>query len=83
MVKVELDRSLVPSYLALAKNYSQYVLDVAFNSSSPYVMKLYQFVSHWKDKRKITVQLEDLRTCILEPTAVLTSLRNEFRDYFL
>lgn len=61
MVELQLDRDLLPSYLALANNYSQYVLEVAFNSSSPYTMKLYQFISHWKDKKRITVKLDDLR----------------------
>ena len=61
LVEVQLSRHLLPSYLALAKNYSQYLLEVAFNSSSPYVMKLYQFISHWRDKTKKTVMLETLR----------------------
>jgi len=61
IVELQISRHLLPSYLALANNYSQYSLEVAFNSSSSYVMKLYQFVSHWKDKSKLTVSIDDLR----------------------
>jgi len=61
MVEIQLDRDLVPDMLALAKNYSQYLAEVAFNSSSPYVARLYMFFSHWKDKTKKTVMLDTLR----------------------
>jgi hypothetical protein len=84
-VEVLISKSLLPSYLALAKNYSRYLLEVAFNSSSTYVMKLYQYMSHWKQKGAIEVKVEelrnwmqledkyehskDLRKCILDPAA--------------
>jgi len=61
MVEIQLDRDLIPDMLALAKNYSQYLAEVAFNSSSPYVARLYMFFSHWKDKTKKTVMLDTLR----------------------
>lgn len=61
MVEIQLDRDLLPDLLALAKNYSQYLVEVALNSSSHYVMKLYLFISHWRDKTKKTVMLETLR----------------------
>jgi plasmid replication initiation protein len=61
MVEVQLDNDLVPEMLALAHNYSQYLLDVAFNSSSIYVAKLYLFVSHWRDKTKKSVMIDELR----------------------
>ncbi len=60
-VELELSKYLLSSYLALAKNYSKYLLEIAFNSSSPNIMKLYQFISHWRDKNKIQVTLEELR----------------------
>jgi plasmid replication initiation protein len=61
MVAIHLDNDLVPEMLALARNYSQYLLEVAFNSSSTYVAKLYLFVSHWRDKTKKSVMIEELR----------------------
>jgi len=61
MVALQLDNDLVPEMLALANNYSQYLLDVAFNSSSIYVAKLYLFLSHWKDKTKKSVMISELR----------------------
>lgn len=56
MVEIQLDRDLLPDMLALAKNYSQYLAEVAFNSSSTYVARLYTFFSHKK-----TVMLDTLR----------------------
>lgn len=61
MVEIQLDRDLVPELLALAHNYSQYLLDVVFSSSSTYVARLYMFFSHWRDKTKKTVMLSELR----------------------
>ena len=62
-VELELDKDLLPSFLALAKNYSKYLLEVAFNASSPNVMKFYQFTSHHYHNKKLYVEMdiEDLR----------------------
>jgi len=84
-VEIEIDKEILPCFLSLAKNYSKYLLEVVFNSSSPNVMKLYQFISHWKDKSTIQVDADtlrdwlqlggkyshskDLRTCVLEPAS--------------
>ena len=60
MVEIQLDRDILPDYLALA-SYSRYLVEVSTESSSSYIMRLYQFVSHWKDKTKKTVTIEELR----------------------
>jgi plasmid replication initiation protein len=65
MIEIQLDKDLVPEMLALANNYSQYLLDVAFNSSSIYVAKLYLFFSHWKDKTKKSVMTSELREWLM------------------
>ena len=66
-VEIELCKELLPSFLALAKNYSKYLLEVAFNASSPNVMKLYQFVSthYWRGDLQKDVYMEDLRDWLL------------------
>lgn len=61
MVEVQVHREILPEYLALAENYSQFSLYVAFGSSSVYTMKLYQYVSHWKDKTKKAISLNEIR----------------------
>jgi len=61
VVVLEIDKEILPCFLALAKNYSKYLLEVAFNSSSSNIMKLYQFISHWKDKKEIEVTVDTLR----------------------
>lgn len=60
MVEIQLDRDILPDYLALA-SYSKYMAEVSFDSSSRYVMRMYQFISHWKDKTKKMVTLDELR----------------------
>jgi len=96
IVEIEIDRALLPSFTALAKNYSKYLLEVAFNASSPNVMKLYQYISHWKDRKEIDVTVDTLRdwlqlgekykksksirACILEP--VSKELKEKADVYF-
>ena len=60
MVEIQLDRDILPDYLALA-SYSKYIAEVSFNSPSRYIMRIYQFISHWKDKTKKVVTLDELR----------------------
>lgn len=60
MVEIQLDRDILPDYLALA-SYSKYIAEVSFESSSRYIMRIYQFISHWKDKTKKVVTIDELR----------------------
>ena len=60
MVEIQIDRDILPDYLALA-SYSKYIAEVSFDSSSRYIMRMYQFISHWKDKTKKVVTIEELR----------------------
>jgi len=62
-VEIELDKDILPCFLALAKNYSKYLLEVAFNASSPNVMKLYQYISnhYWKKELSVNMDIEELR----------------------
>lgn len=63
MVEIQLDRDILPDYLALA-SYSRYLVEVSTESSSSYIMRLYQYVSYWKDKSKKTVMIEELRNIL-------------------
>lgn len=60
MVEIEIDKNILPDYLALA-SYSTYIAEVSMASSSQYVMRLYQFISHWKDKYDLKIMISDLR----------------------
>ena len=60
MVEIQLDRDVLPDYLALA-SYSKYIVEVSMESSSRYIMRVYQFISHWRDKTKKVVMLDELR----------------------
>ena len=63
LVEIEISKELLPCFLALAKNYSKYLLEVAFNASSPNVMKLYQYVSHyyWNKQLSRDMEIEEIR----------------------
>lgn len=63
MLEIQLDRDILPDYLALA-SYSKYIAEISMNSSSRYIMRMYQFISHWRDKTKKTVMLEELRNVL-------------------
>ena len=56
-IELTLDKDLLPSFLALAKNYSKYLLEVAFNASSPNVMKIYQYISHHYWNKNLTLEM--------------------------
>ena len=60
-VEVEIDKLLVPQFLDLAKGFTRYSIDVAFNSDSVYTMKIYQLISHWKDIKEKYFSLQELR----------------------
>ena len=62
-VKVEISKNLLPCFLALAKNYSKYLLEVAFNASSPNIMKLYQYISHcyWRKELNKNLEIGEIR----------------------
>ena len=61
MVSLQIPKEIIPEMLGLANNYTKYLLNVAFNSSSTNTMKLYQYVSHWRDKKQIFWKIESLR----------------------
>ena len=63
LIKVEISKDLLPCFLALAKNYSKYLLEVAFNASSPNVMRLYQYISHfyWRKEFCKDLDIEEIR----------------------
>ena len=60
MVEIQLDRDILPDYLSLA-SYSRYIAEISFDSSSRYIMRMYQFICHWRDKTKKVVTIDELR----------------------
>lgn len=61
MISITLDRHLLVEYIALAKNYTRYLIDIAFNTTSVYTMKIYQLLSHWQDKNCKNVMIDELK----------------------
>ena len=60
MVEIQIDRDILPDYLALA-SYSKYIAEVSFDSSSRYIMRMYQFISQWKGETEKVVTIDELR----------------------
>jgi plasmid replication initiation protein len=80
-ISIQLDRDLLPDLLALSKNYSKYLVDVVFNSSSTYTARIYMFVSHWKDKNEIKVYINSLRDWL--NLGDKYTLSNDFKKHIL
>ncbi len=49
VVEICLSRSVL-AYLLSLSSYTRYSFSVAFNASSPYTTRIYQYLSHWRDK---------------------------------
>ena len=54
-------KKIVPHLIGLNKNYTQYLYQPAFNSSSPNTMKLYMMCAHFREKKQINVNLDTLK----------------------
>ena len=61
LVRVQISGSLLPQIIDLARGYTKYSLEVAFRTSSPNVFKLYQYFSHFRDKKQIQCNVSTLR----------------------
>jgi len=53
IIEIEIDEKMKDFYFELASGYTNYKLAIAFNSSSAYTMKLYEFLSAFKTKDNI------------------------------
>ena len=62
-VEIEVSKTVLGLFLAMS-SYTKYSFDIAFNSSSVYTSRLYQYISHWREKPdgfKINLLLDVLR----------------------
>ena len=89
-VVIKICGKLVPQLIDLARGYTKYSLDVAFKTSSPNVFKLYQYISHFRDKKQIQCNVDTLRQWLQiedkyqEPAhikqRILTPAMNELKE---
>ena len=61
LVRVQISGSLLPQIIDLARGYTKYSLEVAFKTSSANVFKVYQYISHFRDKKQIQCNVSTLR----------------------
>ena len=50
-VDIEMSGDLLKCLLNNKKGFTPFLLEVALKSSSPYSVRLYQYVAHWRDKK--------------------------------
>ena len=60
-IEVQISGHLLPQIIDLARGYTKYNINVAFNTSSPNVFKLYQYIAHFRDKKEIQCNVDTLR----------------------
>lgn len=60
-VQIQLPRPILGQIVDLARGYTRYSLDIAFNTSSPNVFKLYQYFAHFRDKKQTQCNVDTLR----------------------
>ena len=64
-VNLTLGKELIPQLIDLARGYTRYNIDVAFKTSSPNVFRLYQFVSQFRDKKQVQLNVSTLREWLM------------------
>ena len=60
-VEIGLNPDIFHCLLNNRKGFTSYRLDVAFKTSTPYSLRLYQFIAHWRDKSHKTLMLDVVR----------------------
>lgn len=60
-VEVVIDSLVVQEFLDMAKGFTRYLIDIAFNFESEYTMKFYQLINHWKDIKVKYLPLQEFR----------------------
>ena len=65
-VEITIPKSVFP-YLISLSSYTKYSFTIAFDASSPYTCRIYQYFSHWRDKKsgfEMTVHIDQLRAML-------------------
>lgn len=50
MIEIKIEELMAPFFLEKAKGFTPYNLEVSFNSSSAYTMKIYELLCQWRQK---------------------------------
>lgn len=60
-VEIEIHKDIAKTLVCVDGGYTKYIKEIAFNSQSRYTIKMYMFISSWKDKGGRRIYLEDFR----------------------
>jgi len=60
-VEIEISKSIMPCFLALAHGYTKYNSEISFNASSSNIMKIYQYISHFREKKQIQINIDKFK----------------------
>lgn len=81
MVKIKLSTEVMSYLCASLSNYTKFNLKIAFNCSSPYTIKLYKYISHFRDRigKCINLSIQQLREwlCLNEKYERPNSIRQK------
>lgn len=61
MARLKIEKTLITELLRTTSGLTGLSMDVLFRLRSPYSMRLYEILSHWKDRETLRVSLEQLR----------------------
>ena len=67
-VKIKLSKEIISYLCSSLSSYTKFSFQVAFNCSSPYTVRIYKYISHWREKNNnfITIlSVQKLRECLL------------------
>ena len=59
-IRVDIKKELFPYYLELSKGYAKVNINEIFDAGSVYTIKLYQYISQWRDQQYKIIKLEEL-----------------------
>ena len=60
-VEIEIDRDVLPLLIALSTNYTKYSAKISFQSSSSSIMRVYQYISQYRDLHHLKVKGQKLK----------------------
>ena len=84
-VKLKVSKELLPALVFISNGYTKYSLESAFNCSSSYTMRLYEYIKQWhdiwKDSLVFTLKVQDLRDFLCLGKKYPTS--NDVRNHII
>lgn len=82
-VTIKFSPDVVPLIVGLNKKFTTYELQQIVNLQSRYAIRLYEMLIRWRDTRKLSISLDDLRFCLgiqNEEYQLMSNFKNRVLD---